>query len=923
MQRSLSEGAPRDVFAETENMPWLSGTGLAIAVAVTYFLGARLSLSLLNKPDGVAVFWPAAGIAAGLLIAFGPRARWPVATGVMAATITANLLGDRNLGSAVVFALCNAGEALLIAWLIQSYFGSHFSFSSQRYVLGFFAALAFATAASGVGGTAGFFLFHYSGTPLLTTWLNWFTSDALGVVTVAPVVIGFVRCLRDLPPKLDAVEGLISLSALAVIGAIGFGSPIERWLTILPVSLLLPPLFWLAARCRPAFAAAGAFIVALTIVSTITFDIGRLGDPSVPLVNRVHAAQIALLTLSAGTLLLAAVFAERRDHLAALENSNQRLQLALDCAELGTWSFHLTSHRFENDVRDRNIHGHGPEAPPKTLAQMRSQVLPDDLPTLDAAFVAMGRDGDRCRAEYRLASLADRERSGRERWVAIEGAVLRRADGVQLLGVTRNITELKHAEAKLRESERASRELLGALPAAIYVTDAAGHVTYCNEAAVNLWGATPKLGEDKWSGFSRFYYADGTPMVLEDCPTEIALRQGRAVWGCEAILERTDGSRIPIIPYPKPLRDRTGTIVGVINMTVDISEHKTAELALAERNTQLALAAKIALVGSYAYDVKTGEMQVSEGYAAVHGLPEGTTETTLNQWWTRVHPEDLERVGKLREETFADQRDGSNIEYRIIRSGGEVRWIEKRNFITYDGDRRPQRVVGVTIDVTERKRVEEQQRVLVSELDHRVKNTLATVSAVVSHTLDANTSMADFSAALGGRIQSMARTHELLSASRWHGISLAELVRRELAPYATTGNTEVNGPKVVLRAEVGQIMAMVLHELATNAAKYGALSTKKGRVSIQWDRRLNGGPRPDLVLTWLEIGGPPVIAHRKSSYGTSTIRDLVPYEFGGTVDLVFAPDGAQCRMALPGGWLSEVADPASAVIGAAEQSGHA
>src|SRR5262245_31640439 len=242
MQRHVPEWALRHVFAETEKMPWWCGAGLAIVVAVTYYLGARLSLSLLTKPDGVAVFWPAAGVAAGLLIALGPRTRWPVATGVMAATITANLLGDRNFGSAVVFALCNAGEALLIAWLIQRYFGSRFSFISVRNVLSFFGVVAFATATSGISGTIGFFLFHYSGTPLLTTWLNWFASDALGVITVAPVVIGLVRSLRDLPPKLDAVEGLISLSALAVISAIGFGAPIEHWFTILPVSLLLPPL---------------------------------------------------------------------------------------------------------------------------------------------------------------------------------------------------------------------------------------------------------------------------------------------------------------------------------------------------------------------------------------------------------------------------------------------------------------------------------------------------------------------------------------------------------------------------------------------------------------------------------------------------------------------------------------------------------
>jgi two-component sensor histidine kinase len=138
-------------------------------------------------------------------------------------------------------------------------------------------------------------------------------------------------------------------------------------------------------------------------------------------------------------------------------------------------------------------------------------------------------------------------------------------------------------------------------------------------------------------------------------------------------------------------------------------------------------------------------------------------------------------------------------------------------------------------------------------------------------------------------------------------VSLTELVRRELEPYATRYNTEINGPDILLKPEAGQAMATVLHELATNAAKYGALSTKYGRVSIRWDRHLNGHPRSHLVFEWQELGGPPVAALRKSSYGTSTIRDLIPYEFGGTVDFVLAPEGVQCRLELPSEWLGNPA----------------
>jgi two-component sensor histidine kinase len=126
---------------------------------------------------------------------------------------------------------------------------------------------------------------------------------------------------------------------------------------------------------------------------------------------------------------------------------------------------------------------------------------------------------------------------------------------------------------------------------------------------------------------------------------------------------------------------------------------------------------------------------------------------------------------------------------------------------------------------------------------------------------------------------------------------MAELVRRELAAYAGNNNTRIDGPEVMLGAEAGQAMGMVIHELTTNAAKYGALSTPSGRVSVRWYRKLNGSAH--LVLVWQETGGPRVEAPKKSGYGTGVIRDLIPYEFEGTVDVSFAPEGVRCRLEIP------------------------
>jgi len=664
------------------------------------------------------------------------------------------------------------------------------------------------------------------------------------------------------------------------------------------VALVFPILLWVAVRCRPVFAAAAAFVVALAVIWSATFDMGHFGDASIPVADRILAAQTLVLAGALLAFLLAALFAERRQNETTLKMSNDRLQLALDAAELGVWSVDSKTGRFENDARDRRHHGHHPQEAPKTLAEARPLIHPDDLPSLDAAFGASGRSGGNYKAEYRLAPIPGHTSAGDERWIAVEGTVVRRADGrpERLLGVTRDITERKQTEEKLQKSERKLRELLGALPAAIYVTDAAGRIIYCNQNATDLWGVEPKLGTDKWCDFSRFYFADGTPMALDECPTEIALKQGRLVRGQEAIMERLDGTRIPIVPYPTPLNDSKGAIVGVVNMTVDISERKKAEHALAERNMQLALAGKAGLVGTYAHDINRDMMQVSEGYVALHGLPEGTTASSRSEWMRRAHPEDLAR--KLAAESKAIRERGGeySVEYRIVRHG-EVRWIESRSFISYDNDGSPQRVIGVNIDITERKRAEEHQSVLVAELDHRVKNVLATVSAVAGHTLETSSSMSHFVAALDGRIRSMATVHELLSTRRWRGMPMAELLQREFAAYASTNNTTIDGPEVMLSSEAGQAMAMVIHELVTNAVKHGALSTKSGRVSVRWYRRLNGSAQ--LVLIWQETGGPRVEVSKKSGYGTGIVRDLIPYEFGGTVDFSLAPEGARCRLEIP------------------------
>jgi two-component sensor histidine kinase len=193
---------------------------------------------------------------------------------------------------------------------------------------------------------------------------------------------------------------------------------------------------------------------------------------------------------------------------------------------------------------------------------------------------------------------------------------------------------------------------------------------------------------------------------------------------------------------------------------------------------------------------------------------------------------------------------------------------------------------------------------LVAELDHRVKNALASVSAIAFRTQESSRTMDEFIAALSGRIKSMATTHELLSHGRWQGVPLTELIRGELAPYATAGNTQIDGPDVILNGQAAQALALVIHELATNAAKYGALSVKSGRVAVRWSLTANGHEEGPLCIEWEEGGGPQVLPSTRSGLGTGIINELIPYELGGNVEHVYRSEGVRCKVEIPATWLS-------------------
>jgi two-component sensor histidine kinase len=309
-------------------------------------------------------------------------------------------------------------------------------------------------------------------------------------------------------------------------------------------------------------------------------------------------------------------------------------------------------------------------------------------------------------------------------------------------------------------------------------------------------------------------------------------------------------------------------------------------------------------------------MRIARASAAIYGLSHSTVEIIAQQWFARVHRDDILRLQTEYIRAFKQRRNELVNEFRFVHPGAKVRWIEARSLIDYAGAGRAARMRGVYIDVTERRKAEDHKSLLIAEIDHRVKNELACVAAVARHSREYSKSTDEFIDVLNGRINALANTHALLSRSRWKGVGLGELVRTELAFWTKTKNALIEGPEIDLAAEATQPVAMVLHELATNATKHGALSSAHGRVLVRWRKSAKGRSSGKLVLEWRETGGPPVAAPNAAGFGSSVICDVIPYELGGTVHYELARDGACCRLEIPARWLSHPTRTRGALLGA-------
>ena len=333
---------------------------------------------------------------------------------------------------------------------------------------------------------------------------------------------------------------------------------------------------------------------------------------------------------------------------------------------------------------------------------------------------------------------------------------------------------------------------------------------------------------------------------------------------------------------------------------------RTAELQastsrLQESEERLRLASDAAQFGTYDFDPTTGMIHCSSQLNGLLGLPaDDGKHVALAAFLGLVHEEDRQAVNDCLTGARREQDDRHNLEFRVLRPDRSVCWLLDRGhaFFTPDSDG-PVRVMGTVLDVTERKQTEERQLLLMAELDHRVKNILANVSAIARLSSRRVHSVDDFVRALDARIQAISRAHSMLRRDNWTGISLKSYLSELLDPFVAskTSNIAFEGDDLWLKPKAAQSLVLVFHELATNAAKYGALSVPEGQVNVSWTRNREVG-RDWVTLVWAERGGPPVEAAGASGFGLTVIR-AASLELGATVDHRFTPAGVEVSLGGP------------------------
>jgi PAS domain S-box-containing protein len=367
---------------------------------------------------------------------------------------------------------------------------------------------------------------------------------------------------------------------------------------------------------------------------------------------------------------------------------------------------------------------------------------------------------------------------------------------------------------------------------------------------------------------------------------------------------------VPVPVVPAVLRAKVKVFAELYRKTRDLERfnselerrvaERTAELEastarLLHSEQQLRLATEAAEIGLWDVDNVTDTLFWPPLVKAMFGISPDIP-VSMADFYAGLHPDDKEAtVAAYAAACDPDERALYDVEYRTVGKEDEViRWVEAKGRGVFDADGKCVRVVGTAIDITKRKEAEGRQDLLAREVDHRARNALAVVQSIVR--LTRASSVEGYVAAVEGRIKALARAHALLSDSRWHGADLDALVMEELAPYRLTEaeKVKISGPKISLLPHMAQGLALALHEMATNAAKHGALSSMAGKVTVTWQAQPTS-----LVLQWVETGGPRIAPPPTRSFGLNVIRASIESQLGGKATFDWNLEGMRCTLLIP------------------------
>jgi len=464
-------------------------------------------------------------------------------------------------------------------------------------------------------------------------------------------------------------------------------------------------------------------------------------------------------------------------------------------------------------------------------------------------------------------------------------------DVVGIFAQGSDVTDREIAEAALRESESRFRTFADVMPNQVWTSAPDGKLNWFNPQVYTYAGAEPgDFDGENWT----------TIVHPEDlAPTADAWKDALSTglfYEAEFRLRRSDGEYRWHIVRAVPIRDRDGALVQWIGTNTDIHDQRIVAEALAESERRLKLSQDAAGISALELDMETGTVFGADGFWGLWGLSPRASEH-ISVLEGIVIPEDAEV--RSTPETRQNGTATPNVEYRIRRPDtGELRWLSRNIDFVHDNTGKPIKMYGVLQDITARKESQARQEMLAHELEHRIKNILATVAAIASQTFR-NTDIESGRKVFNERLRALAKAHDLLNDTRWTEASMRQVIESTVSIFPPD-QIRIDGPPISIGPKMALSLALAVNELGTNALKYGALSVATGIVTIEWGfGQGNDEDDETLLWRWKESGGPPVSSPTRRGFGTFLVESVLAADFEGSVRMEYHLEGVECVLKAP------------------------